>query len=293
MNAGVVQGRIIPGKGVPRRDPIEQQQLSGGAKLAPAAHWEHQPALANVYTKQQQGLTGSHTQVAKGLDAFSMGDIRQAEKFIESGRMGLDEYARKLASGEITKDFAPDVSSGGGFFADETDESIQASRPWLGGNTSQASNRIVPGSARVVPPPPPANAPVGKDSNVAGLALLQMLVDRKQQAGAGQQQPKAAPAPPAPPRQLSQQQINELIAMSKRAAPKQPATGRPTGVPLKAPGPAVQTAGRNPPAAAAPQVTPPHVTALLEQLHRQQMAQQQQPAPPQQQSGTPQECQQQ
>ncbi len=292
MVPGSQQQRIIPGKGVPRRDGPNDQHKTGTP--APASNWEHQPALANVYMKHQQGLTGAPTtQVAKGLDAFSMGDIRQAEKFIESGRMGLDEYARKVASGEISRDsnMGFGQSSGGGFFADE---GTVESRPWLQNSTSQG--RIIPGSARVSAPPPPPSVqppvasagPIGKDSNGAGLQLLQMLIDRKQLPVAAPQQPKAGAGAP---RQLTQQQINELIAMSKKAAAANPA-GRPTGVPMKAPAPQVA-----PPRASQPGTTPPHVAALLEQLHRQQMAQQQAtpaaPPPPAPQSGSPQECQQQ
>ena len=290
MVPGSQQQRIIPGKGVPRRDTPNDQSKAGAP--APAANWEHQPALANVYMKHQQGLTGATTQVAKGLDAFSMGDIRQAEKFIESGRMGLDEYARKVASGEISRDAHHGAGqSSGGFFADE---GTVETRPWLQQNTSQG--RIIPGSARAnAPPPPPAavqppvaTGPIGKDSNGAGLQLLQMLIDRKQLPVATPQQPKTGAGAP---RQLTQQQINELIAMSKKAAAANPA-GRPSGVPMKAPAPQVA-----PPRAPQQGTTPPHVAALLEQLHRQQMAQQQAapaaPPPPAPQSGSPQECQQQ
>ncbi len=287
------QQRIVPGKGVPRRDPGNDHPKTGVP--APSSNWEHQPALANVYMKHQQGLTGATTQVAKGLDAFSMGDIRQAEKFIESGRMGLDEYARKVATGEISRDSNLTQSSGGGFFADES--SVE-SRPWLQ-NTS-AQGRIIPGSARAnQPPPPPVTqapsvGPIGKDSNGAGLQLLQMLIDRKQlPPGTGGVNPQQAKAGPGAPRQLTQQQINDLIAMSKKAAVANP--GRPAGVPMKAPAPQVAAP---PPAPRAPQgATPPHVAALLEQLHRQQMAQQTTPSPPPPaaapQSGSPQECQQQ
>ena len=289
MVPGATQQRIIPGKGVPRRDAGMDMPKTGAP--APAANWEHQPALANVYMKHQQGLTGATTQVAKGLDAFSMGDIRQAEKFIEGGRMGLDEYARKVASGEISRDVHSmgGQSSAGGFFADE---GTVESRPWLQNTTSQG--RIIPGSARVnAPPPPPsvqapAAGPIGKDSNGAGLQLLQMLIDRKQLPVASPQQPKTGVGAP---RQLTQQQINELIAMSKKAAAANPA-GRPSGVPMKAPAPQVA-----PPRAPQQGTTPPHVAALLEQLHRQQMAQQQAapaaPPPSAPQSGSPQECQQQ
>jgi len=284
------QQRIIPGKGVARRDPGNDQPRAGVP--APAANWEHQPALANVYMKHQQGLTGATTQVAKGLDAFSMGDIRQAEKFIEGGRMGLDEYARKVATGEISRDTNLGQSSSGGFFADE---SSTESRPWLQNSSTQG--RIIPGSARAnVPPPPPATqapsvGPIGKDSNGAGLQLLQMLIDRKQLPPGGVNPAAAKTGPPGAPRQLTQQQINDLIAMSKKAAVANP--GRPAGVPMKAPAPQVAA----PPAPRAPQgATPPHVAALLEQLHRQQMAQQTSPAAPPPaapQSGSPQECQQQ
>ena len=293
------QQRIVPGKGVPRRDQGHEQARTAG-QVAPAANWEHQPALANVYMKHQQGLTGQTTQVAKGLDAFSMGDIRQAEKFIEGGRMGLDEYARKVASGEISRESNFGQSSGGGFFADESSGPVDTSRPWLSNSGSSAPGRIIPGSARSqVPPPPPvaqapvATGPIGKDSNGAGLQLLQMLIDRKQlPVNTGNpQQPKTGPGAP---RQLTQQQINDLIAMSKKAAAAQP--GRPSGVPMKAPAPQVAAAPRAPQQSGA---TPPHVAALLEQLHRQQVAQQQQtataaaPPPAAPQSGSPQECQQQ
>ena len=286
------QQRIVPGKGVPRRDGGNDQPKTGTP--APASNWEHQPALANVYMRHQQGLTGATTQVTKGLDAFSMGDIRQAEKFIESGRMGLDEYARKVASGEISRDTnMGGQSAGGGFFADE---GTVESRPWMQNNTT-SQGRIIPGSARVNAPPPPPSVqppsagPIGKDSNGAGLQLLQMLIDRKQlPVAATPQQPKTGVGAP---RQLTQQQINELIAMSKKAAAANP-SGRPSGVPMKAPSPQVAA-----PAPRAPQQgsTPPHVAALLEQLHRQQMAQQQAtpaaPPPAAPQSGSPQECQQQ
>lgn len=91
---------------------------------------------------------------------------------------------------------------------------------------------------------------------MAGLALLQMLVERK----GAVPEPPATKQPAPGPRQLSQSQINDLIAMSKRVPP-----------------------------AAAPRGNP-QVAQLLEQLHKQQQAQQQQQAAPQAQ---PQECQQQ
>lgn len=259
--------RIIPGKGI-RNNP-NPTPPSGTPALA--ASWDHQPALANVYTKQHQGVTGAPTQVAKGLDAFSLGDIRQAERMMENGRMNIDEYARRMAAGEIAKTTAP-VSTSGGFFAEDDDDTTR--RPWAAGA------RIIPGSHQRVSPPAPPSPPVqqGKDSNVAGLALLQMLVDRKAAAPAA---PKAVPAPAAPPRQLSQQQINDLIAMSKRAAPKPKAAQIVPG----------QQARMNAPPPAPPQVANPQVAALLEQLHRQQVAQQQAAAGSQQ--ATPPECQQQ
>ena len=289
VGARNMQGQIIPGKGAPRRDrPAEQ---APAAKSGPS--WDHQPALANVVSKQQQGMTGapgSSSGGVKGLDAFSMGDIRQAEKFIEGGRMGLDEYAKKVAAGEISRDFVSEQNGAGGFFAEEGEDA--GGRPWMTGQPRSTPRpvtvhgRIVPGSAAQRPPPPPAaDLPVGKDSNVAGLALLQMLVDRK----------ATTPSPPPPvvqakspagPRQLSPQQINDLIAMSKRAPPHQPAApqlARPAAARII---PGQQARGHQP---AAPQSPTPQVAALLEQLHRQQLAQQQATQPQSQ----PQECQQQ
>lgn len=339
MNADS-NGRIVPGKGVPRR-PNDQHGPISVAKAATGGKWDHQPALANVVSRQQQGLTGvsSHAEVGKGLDAFSMGDIRQAEKFIESGRMGLDEYARKIASGEIGRNAAPENTRGVGFFA-EDDEAPGGSRPWFGnsiaiGTPPQFHGSLVPGSAPYRPiavaPPHPSSAQrnisdletgktvpgatQGKESNASGLALLQMLIDRK----APTSTQKVAP-PSEGTRQLTQHQINELIAMSKKtgqkAAPQvnsgpgrtQPVTQ--SGAPRRSTGsnqpagqrtqiiPGQQSRSMQPPAAKnAPtqpvtNQTPPHVAALLEQLHRQQMAQQQsgQTAAS---SAQPQECQQQ
>ena len=326
------QTRIIPGKGVPRRPNSDQPPHSGpphGAKSTGSNNWEHQPALANVVSRQQQGFTGAvghaTANAAKGLDAFSMGDIRQAEKFLESGRMGLDEYARKVATGEISRDFAPQHSGGapGGFFADE-DDSAPGSRPWMAG----MGGRMVPGAAvkrPVASPPPPPSFPaprtvsdaeaaakaqqLGKESNASGLALLQMLIDRK---AVPAKAPQTATVQSG--RQLTQQQINDLIAMSKRTGPKVPQPA--TGAPVQKIDPrqmAAAAIARRQPGGAAPQVaqqrqmpahdqarpvapavsTPPHVAALLEQLHRQQMAQQQTTNQPPAASAQPQECQQQ
>lgn len=268
------QQRIVPGKGM--RGSPSPTPVPPAAQLAPGAKWEHQPALANVYTKQHQGVTGAPTQVAKGLDAFTMGDIRQAERLIENGRMNIDEYARRVASGEINKAAASSVGGTGSFFAEEDDNSSR--QPWMAGG------RIIPGTQAAPRPSAPAvvppTGPVGKDSNLAGLALLQMLVDKKAAAAA----PTARPV--APPRQLSQQQLNELIAMSKRtaAAPKPKAQIIP---------------GQHSRAAPATPTTPtnPQVAALLEQLQRQQMAQQQShgmpPSAPPAGTASPPECQQQ
>ncbi|EER18927.1 hypothetical protein Pmar_PMAR007997, partial [Perkinsus marinus ATCC 50983] len=38
-----------------------------------------------------------------GLDQFTLGDIRKAEKTLEESHMSLGQYARKVAQGEITK----------------------------------------------------------------------------------------------------------------------------------------------------------------------------------------------
>jgi hypothetical protein len=307
-----MQGRIIPGKGVPRRVPDQPSQSVTGVSTSKG--FEHQPALANVVSRQGQGFANfsATAQVQGGLDAFSMGDIRQAEKFLESGRMGLAEYARKVATGEInretrTSNRVPVTES---FFADEE---AKASRPWLqqpstsGTRAAPATSqgRIIPGYASQrgtvpAPPPPPqvaaprvqippkSSAPVlphtGKDSNAQGLALLQMLIEKKAALTVA---PKTAGAPG--PRQLTQQQINELISMSKRPVAKvapvqqpklqnfqsnlgmsrpveqQPQQQLRQPQPIHHPGP--PAVGQN--------QTPPHVAALLEQLHRQQLAQQQ------------------
>lgn len=324
--------RLIPGKGVPKREqgrPVGSQNPSGNR------HLEHQPALANVVSKQQQGVGAyGKASMASGLDAFTMGDIRQADKFLENGRMGLDEYARKVASGEISTDFQSESNFTGGFFAEEDE---RATRPWMDSNFG--AGRVVRGSAMqrgpMAPPPPPPSfaAPkatmdsaraqsvaaqqAGTQSNASGLALLQMLIDRK------------SPAPSATrpgtsggqgPRQLTQQQINELISMSKRTGPKAPTVSPPVNTSLQqgvnnltkrtaaAPHPQSSTGNLRPQIVpgqqsratqqisapgSAPAQTPPHVAALLEQLHRQQLAQQQttgdQPAG----NAPPQECQQQ
>ena len=316
------QGRIIPGKGVPRRGIVPDVQGASGRPM------EHQPALANVVTRQAQGFANfnSKLQAQGGLDAFSMGDIRQAERFVESGQMGLDEYARKVAAGEISRDTSHQErhsnAQGGGFFAE--DDGPESGRPWLqsaGGNargSAVSQGRLVPGyasqrpAAPPPPPPPQVQAPravgaakgptasaTGMDSNAQGLALLQMLIDKKH--------PSSVPAtkqavPTSAPRHLTQQQINELISMSKRT----PAKAQPQMASAKAMQPTHsnsrtgnQAFGKHvsvqsqPVTASvpAPGQTPPHVAALLEQLHRQQLAQQQQ----QSQGGStpPPECQQQ
>lgn len=317
------QGRLIPGKGVPRRIP--DQSNEGVANPASKA-LEHQPALANVVTRQAQGFANfsATAPVQGGLDAFSMGDIRQAEKFLESGRMGLAEYARKVATGEISRDSVGTTQAhAGSFFAEEE---AQTSRPWLqqqdiSGTRSATLPPQVPPQGRIVPgyasqrsaggptPPPPQVAPPraqpigkatvpavahpGKESNAQGLALLQMLIDKK---ASSNYPPKSAGQ--AGPRQLTQQQINELISMSKRAGPKassldagmtnrqapqarmggivQPNIGNTRPVEQQQPNMRAPQTGVHPgmaPAAAQGQ-TPPHVAALLEQLHRQQLAQQ-------------------
>jgi hypothetical protein len=312
--SGDNHARLIPGKGVPRRG-AEAQQTGGTRQM------EHQPALANVVTRQQQGFANfnSKLQTQGGLDAFSMGDIRQAEKFMEGGQMGLDEYARKVASGEISratsKQDRSQAGQAGSFFAEE--DGTDTARPWLqttGGNSrvgAVSQGRLVPGFAAqrptAPPPPPQVQAPrvagpakaspaamTGTDSNAQGLALLQMLIDKKPSTAIPVTKPSV---PTSAPRQLTQQQINELISMSKRvpqkptqsqvtpnfkAAQPQQAYGKPNAV-------SVQNTSAP---VAGPGQTPPHVAALLEQLHRQQLAQQQQ----QQSSGgttPPPECQQQ
>lgn len=327
-------GRIIPGKGVPRRgnDPAGSQRPPVISR-----NMEHQPALYNVVPKQQQGVGAFATkdQTSGGLDSFSMGDIRLAERFLESGKMGLDEYARKLAAGEINRSGQPELpAASSGFFADDD---AGSSRPWdakAGGmaGRSQASQhtKLVPGYASQKPSPVPATpsnsnriaqqpspmAPthqLGKESNASGLALLQMLIDRK--AAGKAPQTASVGASPQGPRQLSQQQINELISMAKRAAPKAQLAPVDPGLPSHPIGPAPSIQRKHPSvhpspgfqsmnlpqgvpvatqhgvAKAAPTQTPPHVAALLEQLHRQQVSQQQtaQPAP----TAPPPECQQQ
>ena len=302
QRSGEVQGRIIPGKGVPRRG-VDSTGTNGPRPL------EHQPALANVVTRQTQGFANFNTQsqTQGGLDAFSMGDIRQAERFLESGRMGLDEYARKVQRGEISRE-APMKPTGhsDSFFAD--DDGAANTRPWLQSTVASTSTapvtqgRLVPGyasqrSAAPPPPPPPQvqaprvsptapaktppTAVTGADSNAQGLALLQMLIDKK---ATGSPAPSKASMPTAAPRQLTQQQINELISMSKRAAPKAQ-SHVPTSKGMQAPQPLVrpnvqqipkQPSVGAPMAGALPTQTPPHVAALLEQLHKQQIAQQQQ-----------------
>ena len=332
------QGKIVPGKGVQRRSPDQHDHL---VTRGVSKNLEHQPALAHVVSRQNQGMTGSPavTEIPKGLDAFSMGDIRQAEKLIESGRMGLDEYARKIASGELNRAYTGENHGSGGFFADDDDGAV-GSRPWLGSSlsvnrvTPQQANvppRIVPGTfaqkPAVSPPPPPsfpaprtladiegsraasAAAPdTGRESNASGLALLQMLVDRK----ASTLMAKSNLSGGNGPRQLTQQQINELIAMSKRAAPKNPVSGpssqaknvahqvfKPSIQPATSetrsqivPG-AQSRAMEKQPTASAPKPAPPHVALLLEQLHRQQVAQQQSSGQVQAAAAQPAECQQQ
>ena len=334
------QGKIVPGKGVQRRGLEHHDNVT--TRPAPK-NMEHQPALAHVVSKQHQGMTGStgFNAVVKGLDAFSMGDIRQAEKLIESGRMGLDEYARKVATGEINRDTVNEIQGPGSFFADEDDGSV-AARPWLGsslivnraapqGNVGQG--RIVPGVSAQRPfltpsPPPTCPAPrtvseiegsrlnpvpvqnTGKESNASGLALLQMLVDRKSSPTQG----KSSPPNANPPRQLTQQQITELIAMSKRAGPKAgmshaisqanhssntavkpvPKVSGPDTRQQIIPGSQSRVMDKQssitPPT---PKPAPPHVALLLEQLHRQQAAQHQSVGQPSAASAQPAECQQQ
>lgn len=329
------QGKILPGKGAQRRGPDTSDNHISRSSVR---NMDHQPALAHVVAKQNQGMTGSfaHSQIPKGLDAFSMGDIRQAEKLIESGRIGLDEYARRIASGELNREYVGDKQGTGSFFADEDDVMV-ASRPWLGSSvsanrapqTTAAQGRIVPGLAAqrpvVTPPPPPTlQAPrtlsdiegtrgtspaaqnTGRESNASGLALLQMLVDRKSSSpGAG----KSSTQSGITPRQLTQQQINELIAMSKRSGPKAPAVQpvnpgkaavKPSpqgGVsdfrPQIVPGSQSRAMEKVSVPSAAPKPAPPHVALLLEQLHRQQIAQQNSASQEQSASAQPAECQQQ
>jgi hypothetical protein len=330
------QGRIIPGKGVPKRShEVATNQATGGKSM------EHQPALLNIQAKQQQGIGsfGSRTQHVGTLDSFSMGDIRQAERFLEGGKMGLDEYARKVASGEISRDANTDHASHTiGFFADDD---AGSSRPWLASSnpvarfpTSSSSTKLVPGYASqrpVVPPPssspqsnPSAATPqqLGKDSNASGLALLQMLIDKRP---GFKSQPQALHNPGQAPRQLTQQQINDLISMSKRSVPKHtsndsfPVSRVPgksgsggqtlnamkgpeqlprneSGVPPARSQQYPGNEGKSLPAHTSKSVgsspTPPHVASLLDQLHRQQVAQQD-PARQAVSNSTPPECQQQ
>ena len=326
-------GRIIPGKGVPKRSHEMGTNHAAGAK-----NMEHQPALFNIQAKQQQGIGsfGSRMQHVGTLDSFSMGDIRQAEKFLEGGKMGLDEYARKVASGEISRETNSDQTSHAvGFFADDD---AGSSRPWLASSntvsriaTSSGASKLVPGYASQRPHPPPANPPpqstpssaspqqLGKESNASGLALLQMLIDKKPGA---KSQPQIPHNPGQGPRQLTQQQINDLISMSKRSATKQPASDSFSGsrIPGTMSGSQTQTSVKttqqlvqnelpgvtqrsqqlpghgsrplptNPAKSVGSAQTPPHVAALLDQLHRQQLAQQDTRAVS---NSTPPECQQQ
>ncbi|KAF4757007.1 hypothetical protein FOZ63_000039 [Perkinsus olseni] len=59
-----------------------------------------------------------------GLDQFTLGDIRKAEKTLEKSHMSLGQYARKVAQGEITKtadeeDANKLLDDDDGFFASE------------------------------------------------------------------------------------------------------------------------------------------------------------------------------
>jgi hypothetical protein len=142
-----------------RRAPRQHGQNFNHQQNSQHPHGQHQ-ASSSLTTV----TSPSDTPAGRGLDAFALGDIREAEKLMEQG------YTMKELKKSKQTGIAPVQSTQSSFFVEEEegDEEVPRWKKNVGRSTQPSFS----------PPPPPA-ASVGPQSTSAG-ALLNLLAKQPQ-----------------------------------------------------------------------------------------------------------------
>ena len=163
----------------PRRPRPARPQWEEGAP-PDARRKQYAPVVSSGGAEWQGGPTQQARRPrvpATGLNAFTLGDIRQAEHLVDGG-MSLREYAKRVAHGDQPQTANRQQEDGGGFFFEEAEE---ISGPRWGAHALRGVRReapaLLPTPPRSVPPTPPAYG-----ASPASATLLGLLSQKNQPA---------------------------------------------------------------------------------------------------------------